>query len=102
KYGTETQKEKYLKDLAAGKKIGAFCLSEPEAGSDATSLKSIATDHGDYFTLNGNKNWITNGNTASIYIVFAQTDPSKSHRGISAFIVEKEQEGFVIGKKEDK
>src|SRR5690606_7453107 len=65
-------------------------------------LKSIATDHGDYFTLNGNKNWITNGNTASIYIVFAQTDPSKSHRGISAFIVEKEQEGFVIGKKEDK
>ena len=102
KYGTEAQKEKYLKDLAAGKKIGAFCLSEPEAGSDATSLKSIATDHGDYFTLNGNKNWITNGNTASIYIVFAQTDPSKSHRGISAFIVEKEQEGFVIGKKEDK
>src|SRR5690606_3421555 len=102
KFGTESQKEKYLKVLATGEKIGAFCLSEPEAGSDATSLKTYATDQGDYYTINGSKNWITNGNSASIYLVFAQTDRSKAHKGISAFILEKNREGFVIGKKEDK
>lgn len=102
KYGTESQKEKYLKTLATGEMIGAFCLSEPEAGSDATSQKTLAEDKGDYYLLNGTKNWITNGKSAGVYLVFAQTDPSKSHRGISAFIVEKGWEGFVVGKKEDK
>jgi alkylation response protein AidB-like acyl-CoA dehydrogenase len=102
KYGTEHQKEKYLKDLASGVKIGAFCLSEPEAGSDATSQKTTASDLGDHYLLNGTKNWITNGNTASIYLVFAQTDTTKAHKGISAFIVERDWEGFVVGKKEDK
>lgn len=102
KYGTEHQKEKYLKDLASGVKIGAFCLSEPEAGSDATSQKTTASDMGDHYVLNGTKNWITNGNTASIYLVFAQTDTTKAHKGISAFIVERNWEGFVLGKKEDK
>ena len=102
KYGTEEQKEKYLKPLAMGEKIGAFCLSEPEAGSDATSQKTTAEDKGDYYLLNGTKNWITNGNSASYYIVIAQTYPEKGHKGINAFIVEKDWEGFVVGKKEDK
>jgi alkylation response protein AidB-like acyl-CoA dehydrogenase len=102
KYGTEQQKEKYLKPLATGEIIGAFCLSEPEAGSDATSQRTTAENKGDYYLLNGTKNWITNGSTATIYLVIAQTDASKGHKGISAFIVEKDWEGFVVGKKEDK
>ncbi|MFD2036429.1 acyl-CoA dehydrogenase [Belliella marina] len=102
KYGNEEQKEKYLKRIASGEILGAFCLSEPEAGSDATSQKTTADLSGDHYVLNGTKNWITNGNTASVYVVIAQTDASKGHKGISAFIVEKEWEGFVIGKKEDK
>lgn len=102
KFGTEEQKEKYLKPLAAGEIIGAFCLSEPEAGSDATSQKTTAEDKGDYYLLNGNKNWITNGNSASVYLVMAQTDLEKGHRGINCLIVEREMEGFVVGKKEDK
>lgn len=102
KFGTEEQKEKYLKPLASGQKIGAFCLSEPEAGSDATSQKTTAEDKGDYYLLNGTKNWITNGNSASVYLVIAQTDREKGHRGINCLIVEKEMDGFVVGKKEDK
>jgi alkylation response protein AidB-like acyl-CoA dehydrogenase len=102
KFGTEEQKEKYLKRLATGEVIGAFCLSEPEAGSDATSQRTTAEDKGDYYLLNGTKNWITNGNSASIYIVIAQTDISKKHKGINALIVEKGMPGFVVGKKEDK
>jgi alkylation response protein AidB-like acyl-CoA dehydrogenase len=102
KYGSEAQKEKYLKRLATGEILGAFCLSEPEAGSDATSQKTMAELEGDYYILNGTKNWITNGSSASVYLVIAQTDASKGHKGISVFIVEKGQEGFVIGKKEDK
>jgi alkylation response protein AidB-like acyl-CoA dehydrogenase len=102
KYGSEAQKEKYLKPLATGEIIGAFCLSEPEAGSDATSQKTEAVRDGDHYILNGTKNWITNGSTASVYLVIAQTDPAKGHKGISAFIVEKGWDGFVIGKKEDK
>ena len=102
KYGTEKQKEKYLKPLAKGEIIGAFCLSEPEAGSDATSQKTTAIDQGDHYLLNGTKNWITNGNSASVYLVMAQTDPEKMHKGINALIVEKEWDGFTIGKKEDK
>ena len=102
KFGTEEQKQKYLKPLASGEKIGAFCLSEPEAGSDATSQRTTAEDKGDYYLLNGTKNWITNGNSASIYLVIAQTDPEKGHRGINALIVEKGMDGFVVGKKEDK
>ena len=102
KYGTEEQKQKYLKPLASGQKIGAFCLSEPEAGSDATSQRTTAEDKGDYYLLNGTKNWITNGNSASIYLVIAQTDPEKKHKGINALIVERDMEGFVVGKKEDK
>ncbi|MEX1192086.1 MAG: acyl-CoA dehydrogenase [Brumimicrobium sp.] len=101
-FGTEEQKEKYLKPLASGEKIGAFCLSEPEAGSDATSQRTTAIDKGDYYLLNGTKNWITNGSTASIYLVIAQTDVDKGHKGINAFIVEKEWEGFEVGAKEDK
>jgi len=101
-FGTEEQKEKYLKPLATGEIIGAFCLSEPEAGSDATSQKTIAIDRGDYYLLNGTKNWITNGNSASVYLVIAQTDVEKGHRGINAFIVEKEMDGFVVGQKENK
>lgn len=101
-FGTEEQKEKYLKKLSLGQKIGAFCLSEPEAGSDATSQRTTAEDKGDYYLLNGTKNWITNGNSAGIYIVIAQTDASKKHKGINALIVEREMEGFVVGKKEDK
>ncbi|MEX2379519.1 MAG: acyl-CoA dehydrogenase [Vicingaceae bacterium] len=102
KYGTEEQKEKYLKPLASGQKIGAFCLSEPEAGSDATSQKTTAFDKGDHYLLNGTKNWITNGGTASYYIIIAQTDIEKGHRGINAFIVEKDWEGFTVGAKENK
>jgi alkylation response protein AidB-like acyl-CoA dehydrogenase len=101
-FGTEYQKEKYLKRLAKGEYIGAFCLSEPEAGSDATSQQTTAIDEGDYYLLNGTKNWITNGNTASVYLVIAQTDVKKGHKGINAFIVEKEMEGFVVGLKENK
>lgn len=102
KFGTEEQKEKYLKKLAVGEVIGAFCLSEPEAGSDATSQRTTAEDKGDYYLLNGTKNWITNGNSASVYIVIAQTDAEKRHKGINALIVEKGMPGFVVGKKEDK
>lgn len=102
KYGTEEQKQKYLKPLASGEILGAFCLSEPEAGSDATSQKTNAILNGDHYLLNGTKNWITNGSSASIYLVIAQTDPGREHKGISAFIIEKGWEGFQIGKKEDK
>ncbi len=102
KYGTEEQKQTYLTKLATGEVLGAFCLSEPEAGSDATSQQTSATLEGDYYLLNGTKNWITNGSSASIYLVIAQTDPSKGHKGISVFIVERGWEGFVVGKKEDK
>ncbi len=102
KYGSEDQKEKYLKPLAAGEIIGAFCLSEPEAGSDATSQRTIAEDKGDYYLLNGTKNWITNGNSASIYLVIAQTHPEKGSKGINVLIVEKGMEGFSIGPKENK
>lgn len=100
-FGSEEQKEKYLKKLAA-RGIGAFCLSEPEAGSDATSQRTTAEDKGDHYLLNGTKNWITNGNSADVYIVIAQTDPQKKHKGINALIVEKGMPGFVVGKKEDK
>jgi len=102
KYGTEEQKQKYLVPLAKGEKIGAFCLSEPEAGSDATSQKTTAIDKGDHYLLNGTKNWITNGGSASIYLVIAQTDADKGHRGINCLIVEREMEGFQLGAKEDK
>ena len=102
KYGTEAQKEKYLKPLAAGEILGAFCLSEPEAGSDATSQKTEAHLNGDHYILNGTKNWITNGSSATVYLIIAQTDASKGHKGISVFIIEKGWEGFIIGKKEDK
>lgn len=102
KFGSEEQKEKYLKRLATGSIIGAFCLSEPEAGSDATSQRTTAEDKGDHYLLNGTKNWITNGNSASVYIVIAQTSPEKKHKGINALIVEKEMAGFTVGKKEDK
>jgi alkylation response protein AidB-like acyl-CoA dehydrogenase len=102
KYGSDTQKAKYLSKLASGAQLGAFCLSEPEAGSDATSQQTSATLQGDHYLLNGTKNWITNGSSASIYLVIAQTDASKGHKGISVFIVEKGWEGFLIGKKEDK
>jgi alkylation response protein AidB-like acyl-CoA dehydrogenase len=102
KYGNEDQKQKYLVPLAKGEKIGAFCLSEPEAGSDATSQKTTAIDMGDHYLLNGIKNWITNGNSASTYLVIAQTDASKGHHGINALIVEKGMEGFTVGAKENK
>ncbi|MGF1636364.1 MAG: acyl-CoA dehydrogenase family protein [Cyclobacteriaceae bacterium] len=102
KYGTEAQKEKYLIPLATGNFLGAFCLSEPEAGSDATSQHTTAIDCGDYYLLNGTKNWITNGGTASIYLVMAQTDPDKGHKGINSFIVEKNMDGCKVGKKEQK
>lgn len=102
KYGSDAQKAKYLHKLASGEQIGAFCLSEPEAGSDATSQQTSATLQGDHYLLNGTKNWITNGSSASIYLVIAQNDASKGHKGISVFIVEKGWEGFLIGKKEDK
>ncbi|MDB4922136.1 acyl-CoA dehydrogenase [Mucilaginibacter sp.] len=102
KYGNDFQKEKYLVPLAKGEKIGAFCLSEPEAGSDATSQKTTAVDMGDHYLLNGVKNWITNGNSASTYLVIAQTHPEKRHHGINALIVEKGMEGFEVGAKENK
>jgi len=102
KYASEDQKQKYLIQLATGKKLGAFCLSEPEAGSDATSQKTTAIDKGDHYLLNGTKNWITNGGSADYYIVIAQTDKEKKHKGINAFIVEKSWDGFEIGAKEDK
>jgi len=101
-FGTEEQKQKYLVPLAKGEKIGAFCLSEPEAGSDATSQRTVAEDKGDHYLLNGTKNWITNGSTASVYLVIAQTHPELGHKGINAFIVEKGMEGFIVGAKEDK
>ena len=101
-YGSEEQKEKFLKPLASGEKIGAFCLSEPEAGSDATSQKTTAVDMGDYYLLNGTKNWITSGSTASTYLVIAQTDPEKGHKGINVLIVERGMEGFIVGAKENK
>lgn len=101
-YGSETQKQKYLTKLASGEQIGAFCLSEPEAGSDATSQATTAIDMGDHYLINGTKNWITNGGRAETYLVIAQTDKSKGHRGINAFIVEKGMEGFHVGPKEDK
>ncbi|MGX1929931.1 acyl-CoA dehydrogenase family protein [Flagellimonas sp. 2504JD4-2] len=101
-YGTEEQKEKYLTPLASGQIIGAFCLSEPEAGSDATSQKTTAIDKGDHYILNGTKNWITNGAIAEVYLVIAQTDVEKGHRGINALIVEKGMKGFEIGPKENK
>ena len=101
-YGTEEQKQKYLTKLATGEQIGAFCLSEPEAGSDATSQATTAEDMGDYYLVNGTKNWITNGNSSGICLVIAQTDRQKKHRGINALIVEKGLPGFSVGKKEDK
>jgi len=101
-YGTEEQKQKYLIPLAKGEIIGAFCLSEPEAGSDATSQQTTAIDKGDHYLLNGTKNWITNGSTASVYLVIAQTDIDKGHKGINAFIIEKDMPGFVVGLKENK
>ena len=101
-YGTEEQKAKYLPKLAAGEHIGAFCLSEPEAGSDATSQSTTAIDMGDHYLLNGTKNWITNGGSCEIALVIAQTDREKGHRGINVLIVEKGMDGFVVGQKEDK
>lgn len=102
KFCNEEQKMKYLKPLASGEVIGAFALSEPEAGSDATSQKTTAEDKGDYYLLNGTKNWITNGGNATYYVVIAQTHPEKKHKGINVFIVERSWEGFAVGKKEDK
>jgi alkylation response protein AidB-like acyl-CoA dehydrogenase len=102
KFGSEEQKQKYLVPLAKGEIIGAFCLSEPEAGSDATSQKTTAIDKGDHYLLNGTKNWITNGNSASVYLVIAQTDVAKGHKGINALIIEKGMPGFVVGPKENK
>ena len=101
-YGTEAQKQKYLPKLASGEWIGSFCLSEPEAGSDATSQRTTAVDMGDHYILNGTKNWITNGGTSQIHLVIAQTDPEKGHRGINVLIVETDWKGVVIGAKEDK
>lgn len=101
-FGTEEQKQKYLTKLATGELLGAFCLSEPEAGSDATSQKTTAIDKGDYYLLNGTKNWITNGGNADVYLVIAQTDVEKRHKGINALIVEKGMPGFEIGPKEQK
>lgn len=102
KFGSEEQKQKYLVPLAKGEQIGAFCLSEPEAGSDATSQRTTAIDKGDHYLLNGTKNWITNGGTASTYLVMAQTDAAKGHHGINCLIVEKGMPGFEVGPKEDK
>ena len=102
KYGSEEQKIKYLTPLAKGEVIGAFCLSEPEAGSDATSQRTTAIDMGDHYLVNGTKNWITNGGTASTYLVIAQTDAAKGHKGINVLIVEKGMPGFEVGPKEKK
>ena len=101
-YGNETQKQKYLTKLATGEFVGAFCLSEPEAGSDATSQATTAEDKGDHYVINGTKNWITSGGRADVYLVIAQTDREKGHRGINAFIIEKGTAGFHVGPKEDK
>jgi alkylation response protein AidB-like acyl-CoA dehydrogenase len=101
-YGTETQKAKYLPKLASGQWIGSFCLSEPEAGSDATHQRTTAIDMGDYYLLNGTKNWITNGGTSQVHLVMAQSDPDKKHEGINALIVESKWDGVQIGAKEDK
>lgn len=101
-YGSEEQKQKYLVPLASGQKLGAFCLSEPEAGSDATMQRTTAEDKGDHYLINGTKNWITNGSNADYYIVIAQTDVAKGHRGINAIIVEKGTPGFEVGPKENK
>ena len=101
-FGSEEQKVKYLPRLASGKWIGSFCLSEPEAGSDATSQRTTAVDMGDHYLLNGTKNWITNGSTSKLHLVMAQTDSEKGHKGINAFIVEANWEGVEIGAKEDK
>ncbi|MBZ0243873.1 MAG: acyl-CoA dehydrogenase family protein, partial [Bacteroidales bacterium] len=101
-YGSEEIKEKYLKPLARGEVLGAFLLSEPEAGSDATSQSTTAEDKGDYYLLNGTKNWITNANSASIYVVIAQTHPEKRHKGINAFVIEKNTPGITLGPHEDK
>lgn len=101
-FGTEEQKQKYLIPLAKGEIIGGFCLSEPEAGSDATSQKTTAIDKGDHYLVNGTKNWITNGNSASVFLVIAQTDITKGHKGINALIIEKGTPGFVVGPKENK
>jgi alkylation response protein AidB-like acyl-CoA dehydrogenase len=102
RFGNEEQKQKYLVPLAKGEKIGAFCLSEPEAGSDATSQRTTAIDKGDYYLVNGTKNWITNGGTASTYLVICQTDADKKHHGINVLIIERGMEGFKVGAKEDK
>ena len=102
KYGNEEQKQKFLKPLATGEKIGAFCLSEPEAGSDATSQQTTAIDMGDHYLLNGTKNWITNGSSASVYLVIAQTNRELGHKGINVLIIERGMEGFIVGAKEDK
>ncbi len=102
KYGSEEQKQKYLTKLATGQSVGAFCLSEPEAGSDATSQKTTAIDMGDHYVINGTKNWITSGGRSDVYLVIAQTDREKGHKGINAFIVEKGMPGFDVGPKEDK
>ena len=102
KFGNEVQKEKFLKPLARGEKIGAFLLSEPEAGSDATSQRTTAEDKGDYYLLNGTKNWITNGNSASTYLVIAQTHPEKKHKGINVLIVDRNSPGITVGPHEDK
>lgn len=102
KFGTDAQREKYLKPLARGEKIGAFLLSEPEAGSDATKQRTTAVDMGDYYLINGTKNWITNGNTASTYLVIAHTHPEKGHRGINVFIVDRHSEGITVGPHENK
>lgn len=101
-FGTEEQKQKYLRPLARGEKIGAFLLSEPEAGSDATSQRTTAEDKGDYYLVNGTKNWITNGNTASTYLVIAQTHPDKGHKGINVLIVDRDSAGISVGPHEDK
>ncbi len=102
KYGSEEQKQKYLPKLTSGEVLGAFCLSEPEAGSDATSQRTTAEEKSDHYILNGTKNWITNGNTASIYLVIAQSDTEKKHKGINVFIVERNWNGIAIGPKENK
>ena len=102
KFGTDAQREKYLKPLARGEKIGAFLLSEPEAGSDATKQRTIAEDKGDYYLVNGTKNWITNGDTASTYLLIAHTHPEKGHRGINVFIVDRHAEGISVGPHENK
>jgi alkylation response protein AidB-like acyl-CoA dehydrogenase len=102
KYGSDFLKDKYLPELASGEKIGAFALSEPEAGSDATSQRTTAVEMDDHYLLNGTKNWITNGGSASYYIVIAHTHPEKGHKGINAFVVERDMPGFAIGVKENK